>query len=135
MPETIFTKIINKELPAQFIYEDDVCVAIMDKFPWVKGQTLVIPKKEIDYAFDLDDKTYEHIFNVAKKISLASDKALNAVRSCIIVEGFDVPHVHIKIFPMQSTEKGLGAYLTQAEESSNEELAIVATEIQAALAN
>ena len=105
----------------------------MDKFPATKGQSLVIPKKDIDYAFDLDDDSYIHLFKIAKKIAKASDKALNAVRTCLVVEGFDVPHVHIKIYPMQDTEKALGAILHNGAEASDEELAIVATQITAAL--
>ena len=130
---SIFTKIINREVPAQFIYEDDLCVAILDKFPAVRGQSLVIPKKDIDYAFDLDDETYLHLFQIAKKVGKASDKALNAERTCLVGEGFDVPHVHIKIYPMQDTKKALGAIMPEGAEASDEELAIVATQIQAAL--
>jgi len=130
---SIFTKIINREVPGHFIYEDDYCVAILDKFPAVKGQSLIIPKKDIDYAFDLDDETYLHLFQVAKKVGKASDKALDAERTCLVVEGFDVPHVHIKIFPMQDTKKALGFIMHERKEATDEELAIVATQIQAAL--
>ncbi len=130
---SIFTKIINREVPGHFIYEDEYCVAILDKFPAVKGQSLIIPKKDIDYAFDLDDETYLHLFQVAKKVGKASDKALNAERTCLVVEGFDVPHVHIKIFPMQDTKKALGLIMPEGKEATDEELAIVATQIQAAL--
>lgn len=130
---SIFTKIINREIPGHFIYEDDFCVVILDKYPAVKGQSLVIPKKDIDYAFDLDDDSYIHLFQIAKKIAKASDKALNAVRTCLVVEGFDVPHVHIKIYPMQDTEQALGAIMPQGKEASDEELSIVATQITAAL--
>lgn len=130
---SIFTKIINREIPGHFIYEDEFCVAIMDKFPSVKGQSLVIPKKDIDYAFDLDDDSYIHLFKVAKKIARASDRALGAVRTCLVVEGFDVPHVHIKIYPMQDTEKALGAIMHEGKEASDTELSQVATQITAAL--
>lgn len=133
MSTSIFTQIINREIPGHFLYEDEHCVVILDKFPSVKGQSLVIPKKEVDYAFDLDDDTYLHLFTTAKKIAQASDKALDAKRTCLVVEGFDVPHVHIKIFPMQKIEAGLAPSLTGGEEASDEELAIVATQIQAAL--
>jgi len=130
---SIFTKIINREIPGHFIYEDEFCVAILDKFPAVKGQSLVIPKKDIDYAFDLDDDSYIHLFRIAKKIAKASDKALHAVRTCLVVEGFDVPHVHIKIYPLQDTEKALGAIMPGGNEASDDELSIVATQIIAAL--
>lgn len=133
MSKSIFTKIINREIPGHFLYEDDYCVAILDKFPAVKGQSLIIPKHEIDYAFDLDDETYLHLFQIAKKIGTASDKALGAKRTCLVVEGFDVPHVHIKIFPLQNTEKALGALMHEAEEATDEDLKIVATQIIAAI--
>lgn len=133
MSETIFTKIINRDIPGHFVYEDEHCVAILDKFPAVKGQSLVIPKKEIDYAFDLDDDTYIHLFKIAKMIGRASDSAFNAQRTCLVVEGFDVPHVHIKIYPMQDTEKALGEILPTGEEAADEELAIAATQLIAAI--
>jgi histidine triad (HIT) family protein len=130
---SIFTKIINREIPGQFIYEDEFCVAILDKYPAVKGQSLVIPKKDIDYAFDLDDDSYIHLFQIAKKIAKASDRALGAVRTCLVVEGFDVPHVHIKIYPMQNTEEALGAIMPRGKEATDEELSVVATTIIASL--
>jgi histidine triad (HIT) family protein len=133
MSASIFTKIINREIPAHFLYEDEHCVAILDKFPAVKGQSLVIPKKHVDYAFDLDDETYLHLFKTAKRIAKASDKALAAERTCLVVEGFDVPHVHIKIYPMQDTKIALGSIMPEGQEATEEDLAIVATQIQAAL--
>ena len=130
---SIFTKIINREIPGHFLYEDDTCVAILDAFPAVRGQSLIIPKKHIDYAFDLDDDSYLHLFQVAKRIAKASDKALGAVRSCLVVEGFDVPHVHIKIYPMQDTTNPLGTVMPTGKEASDEDLAVVATQIIGAL--
>ncbi len=133
MAASIFTQIINREIPGHFLYEDEHCVAILDKFPAVKGQTLIIPKKDVDYAFDLDDETYLHLFQIAKKVGKACDAALNAERTCLVVEGFDVPHVHIKVFPMQNTEKALGAIMHESAEADDAELALTATQIIAAL--
>lgn len=133
MPVSIFTKIINREIPAHFIYEDAHCVVILDRYPAVKGQTVVIPKKQIDYAFDLDDDTYIHLFKTAKMIAKASDRALNAERTCLVVEGFDVPHVHIKIYPMQDTKRALGAIMPEGIEADDAELAVVATQLIAAI--
>lgn len=133
MAKSIFSQIIDREIPAHFLYEDEHCVAILDKFPTVRGQSLVIPKHEIDYAFDLDDDTYIHLFKIAKQVGQASDKALEAERTCLVVEGFDVPHVHIKIYPLKSEDKPLGAKIAMGEEASDEELAVVATQIIAAL--
>lgn len=126
---TIFTKIINRELPAHFLYEDEHCVAILDRFPAVPGQTVVIPKKEVDYAFDLDDETYLHLFSIAKKVGSALDATLSPMRTCLVVEGFEVPHVHIKIYPMPSQQKALGAVMHEGREASDEELAAVAKRI------
>lgn len=133
MSASIFTKIINHEMPAHFVYEDEHCVAILDRNPAVKGQSLVIPKKEIAYAFDLDDNTYLHLFQTAKMIAKASDKAFAAERTCLVVEGFDVPHVHIKIFPMADTKVALGEIMHQGTEMADEELAIIATQLTAAI--
>lgn len=133
MAESIFTKIINREIPGHFIYEDDVCVVILDKFPTVPGQSLVIPKQEVDYTFDLDDATYEHIFAVAKKIAHASDMALNTARTCLVVEGFEVPHVHIKMYPLKDEHRPLGERVKMGAEASDEELFAIAEKIRAAL--
>lgn len=97
--KTIFEKIINGEIPTAKVYEDDVCIVIMDKFPLSEGQCLVIPKKAVDYAFDLDTETYSHIFEIAKKIVPVLDEILKPIRTCLIVEGFEVPHAHIKLVP------------------------------------
>lgn len=120
---TIFTKIINREIPAHFLYEDEYCVAILDRFPAVPGQALIIPKQEVDYAFDLDDETYLHLFQVAKTVGTALDTALQPERTCLVVEGFDVPHVHIKIYPMPNKEKALGAVMHETSEATDNELA------------
>ncbi len=127
--KTIFEKIVDGEIPSIKIYEDDICIAILDKFPVVKGQSLVIPKKVTDYVFDLDDETYHHILSVSKKIAQAIDKALNPERTCLVIEGFEVPHVHIKLMPTVEpklcTEGG--------QEETDENLEKVAEQIKKAL--
>ena len=133
MADSIFSKIIRREIPAVFVYEDEVCVVIMDKFPSIKGQSLVIPKKQVDYAFELDDETYTHIFKVAKKIAIATDKALKTKRTCLVVEGFEVPHVHIKLYPIQEGRQNLSTALTAGPEASDEELSELATKIKGVL--
>lgn len=133
MSESIFSKIIRREIPAQFVYEDDVCIVIMDKFPSVKGQTLVISKQEVDYLFDLDDATYQHLFKIAKQVAKATDEALKPTRTCLAVEGFEVPHVHIKIYPVTDASKGLGPYLKGGEMADDEELTRVAESIKQSL--
>ena len=133
MAASIFTQIINRDLPAHFVYEDDLCVAILDKFPAVKGQTLVIPKTDVAYAFDLPIEMYNHLFTVARKVARASDRALETERTCLVIEGFEVPHVHIKLYPMPDGDTDLGAKLTPASEAPDTELELIATQIRAAI--
>jgi len=102
--KTIFEKIIDKEIPAVFVYEDEKVIAIMDKFPAISGQVLIIPKIAIDYVFDLDDENYTYMFSLAKRIGKAMHTALLAKRVCMLVEGFHVPHVHIKMYPVKDGE-------------------------------
>lgn len=130
---SIFSKIITREIPAVFLYEDELCVSILDKFPGVEGQSLVIPKKEVDYVFDLEPELYTHIFAVAQKIARASDKALLAERTCLVIEGFEIPHVHIKLYPMKKENQNLSRTLRETKEADDDELKRIATKITAAL--
>jgi len=99
MSDCIFCKIGKGEIPSHKIYEDDKSLVFLDINPTTKGQCLVIPKKHTEYIFDLDDETYQYIFSVAKKIAKPIDKALNPIKTAIVVEGFDVAHCHIKLMP------------------------------------
>ena len=130
---TIFTKIINREIPGFFIHEDEVCVAILDKFPAVPGQALVIPKVEVDYVFDLPDDVYQHILGVAKRVAQALDEVFATKRTCLVIEGFEIPHVHLRLYPMTSSEEPLGAIMPQQAEASDETLTEQAEKIKAAL--
>lgn len=100
----IFDKIIAKEIPAQFIYEDDICIVVMDKFPVIQGQVLVIPKACVDYFMNLNDETYTHLFEVTRRIAKALDVTYSTLRTCIFIEGFEVPHMHIKLYPVTRRE-------------------------------
>lgn len=97
--DCIFCKIIGGEIPANKIYEDDVCIVIPDKFPGTKGQVLIISKVHDGYIMDLSEDVYLHLFKVSRKIGKAIDKAFKPDRTCILVEGFDVPHVHVRLHP------------------------------------
>lgn len=132
---TIFSKIIERKIPGHFIYEDDICVAIMDAFPAVEGQSMVILKREVDYLFAVTDSEYEHLFKVAKKVAIASDQALSTKRTCLVVEGFEVPHVHIKLYPIKTIEAGtsLKALTQQTREATDDELATLASCIKNSL--
>lgn len=131
---TIFTKIIEREIPGHFVYEDDKCVAIMDVFPAVEGQALVILKREVDYVFDTTDEEYEHLMKVSRKVAKAIDKALGVERTCMVLEGFEVPHVHVKLFPFASVEgASLAKTISNPKEGDQEKLAKLAEKIKAEL--
>lgn len=99
---TIFTKIINGEIPCYKIAEDDNYFAFLDIGPLSKGHTLVVPKKEVDYFFDLDDETMKGISVFAKRVALAIEKAVECKRVGVAVLGLEVPHAHIHLVPIQS---------------------------------
>jgi len=132
MSETIFTKIINRELPGHIIYEDAYCVALLDIFPAVPGQTLVIPKTPEPYVFALDDDTYQHLFAVAKKVAVILDRVLQTERTCLVVEGFEVPHTHIKLYPMTDTTP-LGQVMPKQQKADEADLAELATQLRTQL--
>lgn len=116
---TIFSKIIAREIPGFFVYEDDICAVIMDKFPATPGQSMVILRREVDYLFSLSDDEYNHLFQIAKRVAIASDKVFKSERSCLVVEGFEVPHVHIKVLPVLSSDKSLAEIMLVSEEESD----------------
>ncbi|RLD44377.1 MAG: HIT family protein [Bacteroidetes bacterium] len=97
---SIFTKIINKEIPSYKIAESENCYAFLDINPLAKGHALVIPKKEVDYIFDLDDELYNQLFDFAKKVGLAIESVIPCKRMGMIVFGLDVPHAHIHLIPI-----------------------------------
>ncbi|MDA3928413.1 MAG: HIT family protein [Prolixibacteraceae bacterium] len=99
---TIFTKIINGEIPSYKIAEDEKFYAFLDLFPLAKGHTLVIPKEEVDYIYDFDEVTYMGLQAFARKIALALDKAIPCKKVGVAVLGLEVPHAHIHLVPMQS---------------------------------
>ena len=130
---TIFTSIINREIPGHFVYEDEVCIAILDKFPAIEGQTLVIPKAEVDYLFDLPKDTYQHLLSVAKDTARALDTVFETERTCVIVEGFEVPHAHVKLYPMPRGTRSLRDAIVPGVEASDERLAELAEQIKIAI--
>ena len=97
---SIFTKIINNEISSYKVSEDDKFLAFLDAFPLSYGHVLVIPKKEIDYIFDLDSDEYIGLWNFAKKVAKAMDKALVCERIGVSVIGLEVPHAHIHLVPI-----------------------------------
>ncbi len=99
---SIFTKIINHEIPGQIIAENEYAVALLDIRPLVKGHTLVVPRKEVDYLFDLDDDTYVQLHLFAKKVASAVRQATPCKRIATAVIGLEVPHAHIHLIPINT---------------------------------
>ena len=102
MEPSIFTKIINREIPGYIIDETDEFIAFLDVFPLAKGHTLVIPKKQVDYIFDLDSDTYTRLWVFAQHVAKRIEKAIPCKRIGIAVIGLEVPHAHIHLLPLQS---------------------------------
>ncbi len=119
MTDSVFTKIINREIPADIVWENDQFIAILDIRPLRKGHTLLIPKVQIDKFYDLDDLTYQKLFEYAKKFAPIIEKAFNSIRTGMVLEGFGIPHVHIHLFPM---ERGNSIDTHLNYEASREEL-------------
>jgi histidine triad (HIT) family protein len=102
--DSIFTKIINREIPAYIIEENEDFIAFLDVFPLAKGHTLVIPKKQVDYIFDLDEETHTALWKFAKKVSLRVNEAIECKRIGVAVIGLEVPHAHIHLVPLNNVE-------------------------------
>jgi diadenosine tetraphosphate (Ap4A) HIT family hydrolase len=99
---TVFTKIINGELPGRFVYEDDEIVAFLTIEPMTQGHTLVVPRAEIDNWQDLNGAVFGRVMAVAQLIGKAVCKAFDTKRTGVIIAGLEVPHLHIHVFPTRS---------------------------------
>ena len=99
---TIFTKIINGDIPSYKIAEDENCYAFLDINPLKAGHTLLVPKSETDYLFDLNNESYQHLFFFAKKVAIALKAKVVCKRIAIVVLGFEVPHAHIHLIPIDN---------------------------------
>jgi histidine triad (HIT) family protein len=129
MQDSIFTKILKREIPARILYEDEYVFVIPDIMPTMRGQLLVISKKQAPYVFDLEDAEYDALMRATKKIAKACDAAFNTVRTCVVVEGFEVPHVHVRLYPC--TENTLT--WEPRYKATDEELDEVSAKVTAAL--
>jgi histidine triad (HIT) family protein len=99
---SIFTKIINREVQGHIVAEDDRFIAFLDVMPLVEGHTLIVPKKEIDYIFDLDDTTLADMTVFAKRVAIAIKQVVPCKRIGVAVIGLEVPHTHIHLVPMNT---------------------------------
>jgi len=99
---SIFTRIVNGEIPCYKVAESDKYLAFLDINPVAKGHTLVVPKQEIDYIFDLDDETLAGLHLFTKKVACAIDATIPCERVTVAVVGLEVPHAHVHLIPIQS---------------------------------
>jgi histidine triad (HIT) family protein len=97
---TIFTRIIEGELPGRFVWRDDVCVAFLSINPLRPGHTLVVPRVEVDHWLDLDPEVNAHLVRTAQAIGRAQQSAFSPVRVGLMIAGLEVPHVHLHVVPI-----------------------------------
>ena len=128
---SIFTKIIKREIPAHIVAENDIALAFLDISPLTKGHTLVIPKKEVDYLFDLDDDTYSGLNLFAKKVALGVQQAIPCKRIATAVIGLEVPHAHIHLIPINKMSDA--NFSNPKLELSEDEMKKIAHQIRATI--
>ena len=126
---SIFSKIISGEIPSHKIAEDESCFAFLDIRPIVYGHTLVIPKKEVDYYFDLDDDEISHLNMFAKRVAKALQKEVDCLRIGVMIAGLEVPHAHIHLVPMKSIADL--SFTNQRANISEKEMAELASRVAA----
>jgi len=101
---SIFTKIINGDIPSYKVAENENFYAFLDVNPNAKGHTLVVPKKEVNKLFDLEEESYMDLMQFSRKIAIAIEKAISCKRIGMSVIGLEVPHVHVHLIPLQNME-------------------------------
>lgn len=130
MEPSIFTRIIDGEIPSHKIYEDDHFIAILDIQPMHTGHTLVIPKVQVAYIWDLDEEVYSSLMSLVRQIGKQLRDIMETEKVGILVDGSDVAHVHVHVIPFNS---GLYASRNKAQEPDHEELGKVAKKIKETL--
>lgn len=101
---SVFTKIINRDISAHIVAENDDFIAFLDVNPLVEGHTLVVPKQEVDYIYDLTDKTLSALHLFAKNVAKKVEDAIPCKRIGVAIIGLEVPHVHIHLIPLQTMD-------------------------------
>lgn len=101
---TLFTRIIDGEVPGRFVWQDDDVVAFLTIAPITPGHTLVVPRREIEHWLEADPETLSKVMAVAQTIGRAQEKAFGARRVGVLLEGYEVPHLHVHVWPTQSPQ-------------------------------
>lgn len=130
MDDSIFSKIVNNKIPSYKVYEDKNFLAFLDAYPLALGHVLVIPKKQDDYLFDLDEIEYLGLWGFSKKVAKAMDKVLTCERIGVSVIGFEVPHAHIHLVPINDISD---LDFSNRKEFTKEEMIDVASRISYAI--
>jgi histidine triad (HIT) family protein len=128
---TLFSRIISGEIPCHKVAESDRCFAFLDIRPIAKGHTLVVPKTETDYLFDLDEDCLADLVSFAKAVARGIDAATGCIRTGVIVQGLEVPHAHIHLVPLYTPHQKL-AFGSPVEVTAEEMAALaaaIATEV------
>lgn len=123
MEDSIFTKIIKGEIPCHKIYEDDDTLAFLDIHPVTEGHTLVIPKKQVEFLWDLDDETYQAVMRTSKMVALHLRQVLAVPYVGVQVVGVDVPHAHVHLIPFTRAAE----YHGRADMSAEPDHAVLAS--------
>ena len=129
MPDSIFTKIIKGEIPSQKIYENDQVVAFLDIHPLTPGHTLVVPKQQVSHFDELDATTYTALFAAVKQVAQRIKTVTGAARACVRIEGFDVPHAHVHVYPCNTAQDFYGDPDRLTKEPDNAALAEMAKKL------
>ena len=124
---SIFSRIVAGEIPCYKVAENERYFAFLDISPVAKGHTLVIPKQEVDYIFDLDDETYSGLMEFAREVARALEKAVECKRVGVAVMGLEVPHTHIHLIPI--TTEGDMNFFREKLSLPTDEMAAIATRI------
>ena len=127
---SIFSRIIAGEIPCHKVAEDDQCLAFLDIRPVVFGHTLIVPKQEIDYLFDVPDDLLQHMMIFSKKVAHVLQQEVECIRIGVMVAGLEVPHAHIHLIPMNSI--GELSFTNPRPTFDNDKLAVLAASLHQA---
>jgi histidine triad (HIT) family protein len=127
---SLFTKIIEGEIPSHKVYEDDATFAFLDINPRQEGHTLVVPKKEVDYLFDLPQADYEALWDAVRTVAEGLKQATGCARVVVMVLGYEIPHAHVHLIPSDALED---VPLPPIDAEASERLAETAEKVREAI--
>lgn len=129
MQDSIFTKIIKGEVPCEKVFEDEKTIAFLDIHPIVPGHTLVVPKVQVSHFEELPEDDFAALWATVRKVALQIKKQLGPERACIRVEGFDVPHTHVHVYPCNTPEDFYGDSMRLEKQPDHAALSVMAAKL------